>query len=229
VPVGELRVGALRPAIGDLDRPEQLFLEPVGGGLVELLVGGAQRREREPDLVDCLGEGVEQILTAPPARSRKGRYASAPRQRGRPAGCARQPALTVELGLRHGIHDGGGGRSARHLAEAIDEIGFALASLGAAYEQLDEPTADRLEEELFGPVQGRLWPGEAHPRGSSPTGTGLRAARSRRALPAFRRPGAKGFIDHAVNAADEADRNLATLQDSMLAGSRSEMRSCERA
>jgi len=39
------------------------------------------------------------------------------------------------------------------LAEAIDEIGFALASLGAAYEQLDEPTADRLEEELFGPVQ----------------------------------------------------------------------------
>src|SRR5258707_12180031 len=39
------------------------------------------------------------------------------------------------------------------LAEAIDEIGFALAALGAAYEQLDEPTADRLEEELFGPGQ----------------------------------------------------------------------------
>jgi len=39
------------------------------------------------------------------------------------------------------------------LAGAIDQIGLALASLGAAYEQLDESTADRLEEELFGPVQ----------------------------------------------------------------------------
>ena len=38
------------------------------------------------------------------------------------------------------------------LAGAIDDIGFALAALGAAYEQLDEPTADRLEEQLFGPV-----------------------------------------------------------------------------
>src|SRR5205085_10741040 len=39
------------------------------------------------------------------------------------------------------------------LAEATDELGFALAALGAAYEQLDEANADRLEAELFGPVQ----------------------------------------------------------------------------
>jgi hypothetical protein len=39
------------------------------------------------------------------------------------------------------------------LAEAIDEIGLALASLSAAYEQLDIATADTLEEELFGPAQ----------------------------------------------------------------------------
>ena len=39
------------------------------------------------------------------------------------------------------------------IAEAIGEIGTALAALGAAYEQLDERTADRLEEELFRPVQ----------------------------------------------------------------------------
>jgi hypothetical protein len=36
------------------------------------------------------------------------------------------------------------------IADAIDEIG---AALGAAYEQLDEHTADRLEAELFRPVQ----------------------------------------------------------------------------
>ena len=39
------------------------------------------------------------------------------------------------------------------LAEATDEIGLALASLGAAYEQLDVSSADELEEELFRPVQ----------------------------------------------------------------------------
>src|SRR5919108_2114460 len=45
------------------------------------------------------------------------------------------------------------------IARAIDEIAVALAALGAAYEQLDERTAARLEEQLFRPVQaayGRL-------------------------------------------------------------------------
>jgi hypothetical protein len=39
------------------------------------------------------------------------------------------------------------------LAEATDEIALALASLGAAYEELDEHTADGLERTLFVPVQ----------------------------------------------------------------------------
>jgi hypothetical protein len=39
------------------------------------------------------------------------------------------------------------------LAEAIDEIGLALASLSAAYQRLSIATADTLEEELFGPAQ----------------------------------------------------------------------------
>jgi hypothetical protein len=39
------------------------------------------------------------------------------------------------------------------IADATDEIGAALAALGAAYEQLDEHTADRLDAELFRPVQ----------------------------------------------------------------------------
>ena len=34
-------------------------------------------------------------------------------------------------------------------AEAIEHIGLALAALGAAYEQLDEHNADRVEAELF--------------------------------------------------------------------------------
>src|ERR1700730_15151026 len=39
------------------------------------------------------------------------------------------------------------------LAEAIDQIAVALASLGEAYEQLDEQKAETLEQELFRPVQ----------------------------------------------------------------------------
>ena len=39
------------------------------------------------------------------------------------------------------------------LAIAIEELGTALAALGAAYELLDENSADRLEDELFRGVQ----------------------------------------------------------------------------
>ena len=39
------------------------------------------------------------------------------------------------------------------IAEAIDEVGRAMAALGDAYDQLDEHTADVLEEQLFRPAQ----------------------------------------------------------------------------
>src|ERR1700759_4210908 len=39
------------------------------------------------------------------------------------------------------------------LARAIEELNVGLAALGAAYEALDERSADRLEEQLFRPVQ----------------------------------------------------------------------------
>ncbi len=101
------------------------------------------------------------------------------------------------------------------LAESIDEIGLALASLGAAYEQLDQDTAERLEEELFRPVQAaygraKRTHAEFADRSGLPGGTfESRAA----GLPSTR---AKGFIDNAVEAAGRADRTLAGLQDSPL-------------
>jgi hypothetical protein len=39
------------------------------------------------------------------------------------------------------------------LGDAIDDIAAALAALAGAYELLTTVPADRLEEELFGPVQ----------------------------------------------------------------------------
>jgi hypothetical protein len=101
------------------------------------------------------------------------------------------------------------------LAEATEEIGFALVSLGAAYERLDDASADELEEHLFRPVQlayGRARRGHAEFAGRH--GLASREFESGSAgLPSI---GAKGFINNAVVAIGKADTALAALQDSML-------------
>jgi hypothetical protein len=101
------------------------------------------------------------------------------------------------------------------LAEAIDALGFALACLAEAYDKLDEVSGDRLEQELFHPVQ------VAYGRAKA---THAEFARRHR-MPGrtFEQPsagvsprGAAGFVDQAVEAVSDADRALAELQDSML-------------
>jgi hypothetical protein len=101
------------------------------------------------------------------------------------------------------------------LAHAIDEIGVALAALGAAYELLDEQSGDRLEAELFRPVQvvyaraRRTHAGFAERHGlptrSFEPAMGGRAAADARAL-----------LDAAVEAVQETDHLLAEIQDSMM-------------
>jgi class 3 adenylate cyclase len=101
------------------------------------------------------------------------------------------------------------------LARAIEALGVALAALGAAYDVLDERSGDRLEEQLFRPVQSA-------------------AGRARRMYTAFAARyglatvdfppasagpaslGPRGFVERAVDAVAEADEALAELQDSML-------------
>ena len=101
------------------------------------------------------------------------------------------------------------------LAVAIEEIGLSLAALGAAYEQLDERNADRLEEELFRPIQ------LAYGRATSTLAQfadrhGMAGRTFETPSPGIPSIGAKGFIDNAVSAAGEADRALSELQDSSL-------------
>jgi hypothetical protein len=101
------------------------------------------------------------------------------------------------------------------LAEAIDEIALALASLGEAYEQLDEQKADKLEQELFRPVQmayGRA----KRTHAEFARRHGLPARPFEPAAPGAPSQGIKGFLSRAVEAVGKADRALATLQDSML-------------
>jgi hypothetical protein len=63
VAVGEPVVGPLGAAVGHLDGPEELLLEPVGVLLVELLVGVTQRRERDRELIRRGGNVVEELLS----------------------------------------------------------------------------------------------------------------------------------------------------------------------
>lgn len=103
------------------------------------------------------------------------------------------------------------------LAAAAEELGFALAALGEAYEQLDEHNADRLEEVLFGPVQVAFGRAKGtYARFAERHGLPSRSLEA--ASPGLPSTGAKGFIDSAVAAVANADGTLAELQDSGLPG-----------
>jgi hypothetical protein len=100
------------------------------------------------------------------------------------------------------------------VASATNRLGVALAALGEAYEQLDEGTADRLEEELFRPVQVAY--GRAR---RTHTEFAARHGMPRRnfapGAPGAPSGGARGFVERAVDAITGADEELAALQDSM--------------
>jgi len=100
------------------------------------------------------------------------------------------------------------------VAEATDEIARALAAVGAAYEQLDEASADRLEEQLFRPVQAAY--GRAQRTHSGFAGRhGLPVRTFAPASAGLPSQGITGFLDRAVEASEEADMILAELQDSL--------------
>ena len=101
------------------------------------------------------------------------------------------------------------------VAEAIDEIASALASLGAAYEQLGTVPADRLEDELFRPVQTAYGRAKRTHAGFAQR-HGLPTRTFAPANPGLPSTGIRGFIDEGVVAAAEADAVLSELQDSMM-------------
>jgi hypothetical protein len=100
------------------------------------------------------------------------------------------------------------------VAEATDELGVALGALGDAYEQLDERSADRLEEELFRPVQvayGRA----KRVHADFAARYGLPGRTFAAASPGLPSTGVKGFLEATVDALGLADAILVELQDSM--------------
>ena len=100
------------------------------------------------------------------------------------------------------------------IGDAIDDLAAALAALGEAYEQLDERNADRLEEELFGPVQ-RAYGRATRTYSGFAERHGLTTRRFEAAGAGLPSTGVRGFVDEAVDAVARADADLSELQDSM--------------
>jgi hypothetical protein len=100
------------------------------------------------------------------------------------------------------------------IAAATEQLALALAALGEAYEQLDEHAGERLESELFRPLQvayarAQRTYGEFARRSGLP---GKEFAPAGPGLP--ERPGVE--LARAGDQLELADATLAALQDSML-------------
>jgi hypothetical protein len=107
------------------------------------------------------------------------------------------------------------GRILADLAAAIAQLDFGTACLGEAYEQLDDANADRLEQDLFRPLQ-RAYARAKRTQSGFAARFGLRAPALASASPGIASQGAQVFVTRAATAATEADRRIADLQDSML-------------
>jgi hypothetical protein len=101
------------------------------------------------------------------------------------------------------------------LAAVVDEIGAALAALGAAYELLDEQSADRLEAQLFRPVQVAYARAQRTHAGFAGR-HGLPARAFEPAPPRSAAQTARTLLDAALEALEEADHLLVEIQDSMM-------------
>ena len=101
------------------------------------------------------------------------------------------------------------------LAVAIEQIAESLAALGEAYEQLDEHTADVLEEQLFRPVQSAYGRARRTYREFA-SRSNLRGRTFDAHSPGLQSQTVQALIERAVDAAHDADQSIAELQDSML-------------
>lgn len=101
------------------------------------------------------------------------------------------------------------------IAAAIDELALALASLGEAYDALDETTADALEQQLFRPVQGAY----GHLRrtyGAFATAHELPEREFTQRSAGMHSGDPRVYVERALEAVERADAAIAELQDSMM-------------
>ena len=101
------------------------------------------------------------------------------------------------------------------LADATEEIAVAVEALTEAYDVLDEATADRLEEELFGPAQ-KAYGRARRAHAEFAAAHGLPGREFAPAPLGHGNQTVKDLLERALASAGGADRLLGDLQDSML-------------
>jgi bisphosphoglycerate-dependent phosphoglycerate mutase len=101
------------------------------------------------------------------------------------------------------------------LAAATEQLARALAALTAAYEALDDQQADRLEQQLFRPVQ-RAFGRAQRTHAAFAERYGLERRTFETPIPEAPSTGVRAFVDHAAEATATADTELADLQDSLM-------------
>ena len=101
------------------------------------------------------------------------------------------------------------------VASAIDELAVALAALGDAYDQLDERSADTLENELFRPIQTAY--GRAkRTHAEFAARHGLRGRGFEPTAPGVPSSAVAALLEAATDSGARAEMVLSELQDSML-------------
>ena len=101
------------------------------------------------------------------------------------------------------------------LAAAIDQLAFALACVGEAYDELDERAADVLEAEVFKPLQAAYGRAKrTHTEFARRYGLSERSFEER--SPGTHSGDPRVYLDRAVEANEQGDHAIAELQDSMM-------------
>lgn len=101
------------------------------------------------------------------------------------------------------------------LARATERLGFGLACVAEAYEELDEQAADVLEQDMFRPLQGAY--GRARRTYSEfAVRYGLPNRTFETPSPGTHTEDPREYIERGVEATEQADQGIAELQDSLL-------------
>jgi hypothetical protein len=101
------------------------------------------------------------------------------------------------------------------LAAALDQLGLAVACLSEAFEQLAVDAADKLEADLYRPVQRAYGRGKrTHAQFAQRVGLPGDTFEPPSAGPSSQ--GVKELVQRMAAALAEADRRIAELQDTML-------------
>lgn len=98
------------------------------------------------------------------------------------------------------------------LGGAAEQLALGVACLGEAYEQLSVMAADRMEAELYGPMQ-RAYGRTKRTRTQFAERVGIEVEDPSEPQPGRTSQGAKAFVERAAGAATQADGQIADLQD----------------